>query len=163
MIEFPEPALVVLVGPSGAGKSEWAHSRFRSNEIVSFAELRGIAGSDNFDRHATRSAYELLERIVDIRLDRGLTVVVDTDGLDDGRRSRWLGAARSHTIPAWAVLFTSDVETCLTRDADSPQPKPINTVKRQAARCAEIGPTLEAQGFTLCEVSVPYRPDDPSD
>jgi predicted kinase len=151
--EFPEPSLVVLVGPIASGKSTWAQTRFRRNEIVSLARLQGAVGRDDYDRQATRVAYELLERIVDVRLERELTVVIDTDGLDDGRRSRWLAAAEAHSIAAVAVFFSVDVETCLARNSASPNPRPDTIVKRQAARCSELGPRLASAGFQVREIT----------
>jgi predicted kinase len=149
--EFPNPCLVVLVGPIGAGKTTWAQANFGHNEVVSLASLRGAVGESEYDRKATVVAYELLERIVDVRLERGLSVVIDTDGLDDRHRSRWLAAARAKSIPVRAVLFTTDVEACLARDADRPHPQPATIIKRQAARCREIRPVLEREGFAVHE------------
>lgn len=150
---FPRPSLVVLVGAIGAGKTTWAQANFRSNEIVSLATLRGAVGENDHDRTATKDAYELLERIVDVRLGRGLSVVIDSDGLDDGRRSHWLAVARANSIPAWVALFTTDVETCLARDALRTSPRPASIIKRQAVRCGEIRPVLEFQGYEVREVS----------
>ena len=42
---LPDPALVVLVGASGSGKSTWARAHYRSAEIVSSDDLRGVVGS----------------------------------------------------------------------------------------------------------------------
>lgn len=154
MSEFPNPCLVVLIGPSGCGKSSWAAGKFQANEIVSLAQLRAAAGETEDDVRATPVAYELLERIVDIRLERSLRVVIDTDGLDDGRRIRWLTAARARSIPSVAVLFRTDVATCLTRNERRAHPQPASTIRRQAARCIEIGPTIEAEGFEVRQVKV---------
>lgn len=116
------------------------------------SHLQATVGRDEDDRQATRVAYELLERIVDARLERGLTVVVDTDGLDEGRRSGWLAAAEAHGIAAFAILFSVDAETCLARDAARPNPRPASIIRRQAARCGEIGPQLASAGFVVREV-----------
>ncbi|MDJ0925184.1 MAG: ATP-binding protein [Acidimicrobiia bacterium] len=156
---FPEPSLVVLVGPIASGKSTWAKARFRSNEIVSLAQLQAAVGQDEYDLGATKVAYELLERIVEARLDRRLTVVIDSDGLEERRRSRWLAAAESRSIAAFAVLFRVDVETCLERDAARPNSRPPSIITRQAARCGEIRPSLERQGFVVREVSTLQETD----
>jgi predicted kinase len=152
LAKFPRPSLVVLVGAIGAGKTTWALRNFPSNEVVSLSTLRGAVGENDDDRKATGVAYELLERIIDVRLGRGLSVVVDTDGLDDGRRSRWLTVARASSVPTRAVLFTTDVETCLSRDARRPSPHPATIIRRQAARCTEMRPVLEHQGYEVREV-----------
>ena len=84
---LPDPALVVLVGPSGSGKSTWAAERYRREEVVSSDALRGVVGSGPHDLDASDDAFDLLERVVDARLGRGLTTVVDTLGTDDARRA----------------------------------------------------------------------------
>src|SRR5262249_50408273 len=61
---LPDPALVVLVGASGSGKSTWAQARYRSEEIVSSDELRGIVGSGRHDLDASTDAFRLLDEIV---------------------------------------------------------------------------------------------------
>ncbi len=157
MGEFPDPSLVVLIGPSGSGKSTWAAERFRANEIVSLSQLQGAVGKDEHDPVSAPVAFGLLDRIVDVRLGRGLTVVVDTPGLDDGRRARWRDAARTHSIPAIAVLFSTDVGTCLARNERRDTPQPAATIKRQAARSAELAATIGTEGFEVHEVPGPNR------
>ena len=153
MTGFPDPSLVVLVGASGSGKSTWAAAHFQPNEIVSLAQLRAAVGENRDDPTSTPMAYELLERIVDVRLERGLRVVVDTDGLDDGRRGRWQAAAQARSTPSFAVLFRTDVDICLSRNERRPHPQPASTIRRQAARAGEITPTIEAEGFEVREAN----------
>ena len=90
---FEAPALVVLVGPSGAGKSTWAEAAFAAGEIVSSDRLRAVVGEAEDDLAASADAFALLDAIVEARLRRGLTAVVDTLGLDADRR-RGVGRAR---------------------------------------------------------------------
>jgi hypothetical protein len=53
------------------------------------------------------SSPQLLEQIVEMRLGRGLTTVVDTTGLDSGRRSTYLELALQFDVPAVAVRFST--------------------------------------------------------
>lgn len=159
MSEFPRPSLVVLVGASSAGKSTWAAARFRPNEIVSLSRLTAALGEHERDLRANLVAYELLERIVDVRLGRGLTVVIDTPGLDDDRRLRWQRAAEAHSIPQFAVLFFTDVETCLARNEARAHPLATNIIDRQTARCREITPAIAAQGFEVRTASMRGGPE----
>src|ERR1700750_270616 len=91
---LPEPALGVLGSPSGSGKSTWAQQRYRSAEIVSSDDLRGLVGSGRHDLDASAEAFALLDLIVAGRVRRGLTTVVDTLGFDDERRQGLLELAR---------------------------------------------------------------------
>ena len=102
---LPDPALVVLVGASGSGKSTWAQERYRSAEIVSSDDLRGVVGSGRHDLDASKDAFALLDLIVAGRVRRGLTTVVDTLGLDPVRRAGWIDQARAQGLPTVAVTF----------------------------------------------------------
>ena len=88
-VRLPDPALVLLVGAAGSGKSTWAAEHYRDVEIVSSDALRAVVGSGTADLDATSDAFSLLDQVVAGRLRRGLTVVVDTLGLDPARRSGW--------------------------------------------------------------------------
>lgn len=135
---LPDPALVVLVGASGSGKSTWAQARYRREEIVSSDDLRGVVGSGPHDLDAPGDAFDLLERIVDARLGRGLTTVVDTLGLDDVRRDRWLAAARGAGLPAVVVLLDTPGEVCRSRNADRDRPVPAAALAGQLKKVAAL-------------------------
>ncbi len=142
---LPDPALVVLVGASGAGKSTWAAERYRSQEVVSSDDLRGIVGSGRHDLDATDDAFRLLDQIVGARLRRGLTTVVDTLGLDGERRASYLGAARAAGLPAVAVVFRTAAALCRQRNAIRDLPVPATVLSGQLKRVAELD--LEGEGW----------------
>src|ERR1700739_4697135 len=83
---IPAPALVALVGAAGCGKSTWAAERYLPAEIVSSDRLRAMVGSGEHDQEASANAFALLDQIVAARAGRHLMTVVDTLGLDAGRR-----------------------------------------------------------------------------
>ena len=93
---LPSPCLVVLVGASGAGKSSWAAEHFAPDQVVSSDRLRAVVGEGEEDLAASEDAFALLDQIVEHRLRRRLTTVVDTLGLDPERRASWLDLARRH-------------------------------------------------------------------
>ena len=140
---IPDPALVVLVGPAGSGKSVWAAERYRADEVVSSDRLRALVGSGEHDLEASTDAFALLDQIVAARLRRGLTVVVDTLGLDSARRRGYLELARSNGMPAVAVLVDTDPAECRRRNRTRDQPVPATALegqlRRMRAAVAEIG------------------------
>ena len=152
MTRLPDPALVVLLGPSGSGKSDWAVGRYRREEIVSSDALRGVVGSGPRDLDASEDAFDLLERIVDARLGRGLTTVVDTLGFDDARRSRWLAAARAAGLPAVAVVLDTPDAECRRRNASRDRPVPAAVLSGQLRRAREVAPGLGAEGWDVVHV-----------
>src|SRR5260221_10255609 len=102
---LPEPCLVVLVGASSSGKSTWAASQFAPTEIVSSDGLRAVVGHGEDDLDASVDAFALLDTIIERRLGRGLTTVVDTLGLDPERRRRYRDVADRHGVECVAVGF----------------------------------------------------------
>ena len=106
MLELPSPCLVVLVGPAGSGKTQWANEYFPGRVIGSDA-LRALAGEGEDDLRASVDAFALLDEVVERRMRRRLTTVVDTLGTDAGRRHRWRAVAAKHDVPCHAVVFAT--------------------------------------------------------
>ena len=140
---IPDPSLVILVGPSGSGKSTWAASRFRPEEIVSSDRLRAMAGSGEHDLDASQVAFDLLDRIVASRLQRGLLTVVDTLGLDDERRASHLEQAQQAGVPAMIVLFDTPEREIRARNRARPRPVPERALTSQIRRYRQIRPRLD--------------------
>ncbi len=144
---LPDPALVVLVGPSGSGKSHWAGGRYRSSEIVSSDDLRGVIGSGRHDLDASKDAFELLDLIVAGRVRRGLCTVVDTLGLDDARRQALLDLAREHRLPAIVVRFDTPPALCRRRNAARDRPVPARVLADQLRSYTQVASALDTEGW----------------
>jgi F420-dependent oxidoreductase-like protein len=138
---IPTPSLVVLIGPPGSGKSTWAAEHFDARQIVGTDALRGVVGEHELDLAATDDAFELLDRIVGLRLGRGLTTVVDGTGLDPVRRAAYLEAAAHHRVAAIAVRFTTSAAECRRRNRERDHPVPAKALDRMlaAARSLDLG------------------------
>lgn len=146
-LRLPAPCLVVLVGPSGSGKTTWALERFASNEVVSSDALRAMVGAGEDDQTAGAAAFALLEQIVDERLARGMTTVIDTLGYDDEARARWVEKAHEAGMPAHAITFDTPVETCEERNAQRMRSVPKSVLQRQFSRFKRLVPRLEEEEF----------------
>lgn len=146
-LKLPAPSLLVLIGPSGSGKSTWAREHFSSGEVVSSDSLRGMVGVGEDDQTASTAAFQLLERIVDERLKRGLTVVVDTMGYDDEARARWVEKAHDAGMPAHAVLFDTPAEVCERRNEIRDKPVPKSVLKSQVSRFAAVSQKVSGESF----------------
>ena len=154
-VRIPSPALVVLVGPSGAGKSTWATATFAAGEIVSSDRLRAVVGEAEDDLAASADAFALLDAIVDARLRRGLTVVIDTLGLDAERRRAWVAAAARHGVPAIALAFDTPAETCRAWNRDRPRPVPAAAVADQVRKFRVAREEIAGEGFAEVHGVVP--------
>jgi F420-dependent oxidoreductase-like protein len=148
-IVLPSPCLVVLVGASGSGKSTWAAAHFRAEQIVSSDALRGVVGAGTDDLTASDDAFALLEQIVDARVRRGLTTVVDTLGLDPKRRAAWRELAHHHGVAAVAVAFTATIAECRARNRSAGKAVPERVLSQQVRQRRDQHDAIAAEGFDV--------------
>src|SRR5919201_6720653 len=104
-VRLADPCLVVLVGATASGKSHWAEAEFHPDQIVSSDRLRAVVGTGERDQRASRDAFDVLDLIVDKRLRRGLTTVIDSTGLEAKRRAGWRMIGARHGVPVYAIVF----------------------------------------------------------
>lgn len=159
MSALPDPAVVVLVGPSGAGKSTWAAQRYRAVEIASSDALRAVVGTGPQDLDASTDAFAILDAVLAARCRRGLTTVVDTLGLEPGRRRSYLDLARSAGLPAVCVLFDTDPALCRERNAARAVPVPAPALAGQLARVRWVQDEAAAEGWDLVVPAGDHRPE----
>ena len=104
-LNLPEPALVLLIGPSGAGKSTFAREHFGPNQVVSSDALRGWVADDPNDQDASAEAFRILALVLNGRLRRRLTAVVDATNLRRVNRQRLRALAARYGVPVVAIVF----------------------------------------------------------
>jgi probable F420-dependent oxidoreductase len=157
-LRLPDPCLVVLVGPSGSGKSTWASTSFAAAQVVSSDALRAVVGLHERDQRASKDAFAVLDLIVDARLRRGLTTVIDSTGLEPERRAAWLATARRRQRPAHAVVFDVPERTTRQRNKERAHPVPSKIVSTQLALLRDALDALPMEGFDAVHV---VRGDEP--
>lgn len=157
VVQVPDPALVLLVGAACSGKSTWAAAHFRDAEVVSSDALRAVVGSGTADLDASSDAFRLLDLIVEGRARRGLTVVIDTLGLDLARRTAWAELARRFGLASVAVVLDTPAAVCRDRNASRDRPVPAGVLATQLRRMREVVAELEGEGWDVRVVSA----DDP--
>ena len=155
MIRLPDPCLVVLVGASGAGKSHWAATQFSREQIVSSDQLRGVVGHGEHDQRATKDAFELLDLIVEKRLRRRLTTVIDSTALEADRRARYVELAGRAHVPVHAVVFAVDEQLCRARNRERAHPVPSKIITTQLRALAAAQAVIADEGFAAV-----HEPDD---
>jgi len=119
-LTFPDPALVLLIGPSGAGKSTFARANFRATQIVSSDALRALVSDDPDDQNASADAFRILALLLNARLKRRLTAVVDATNLRAGNRRRLRSLAARYGVPVVAVVFDLPERAFFDNNAQRP-------------------------------------------
>jgi len=137
----------VLVGATAAGKSQWAHEHFEAGQIVSSDRLRAAVGTGERDQRASRDAFDVLDLIVQRRLKRRLTTVVDSTGLDARRRAGWRLLAERAGVPAYAIVFVTAAGVVRERNRARADPVPSKVVTSQLREASSAAATLAHEGF----------------
>ena len=147
-VSTPDPALVLLVGPSGAGKSTFAQAHFRPTEIVSSDAMRAMLADDPGDQDASPEAFQVLAILVNGRLRRRLTTVVDATNLRAANRKRFRQLAARYGLPVVAIAFDLPAELYLARNAQrADRVVDDAVVADQAERMARALADLPGEGY----------------
>jgi protein phosphatase len=120
IINLPEPSLVLLLGASGSGKSTFAAQHFLPTEVISSDRCRGLVSDDENDQRATPLAFELLDKIVSLRLKNRKMAVVDATNLRPEDRKNLKSVARECDSLVSVILFDTPRDVCTARNAQRP-------------------------------------------
>lgn len=115
-LTIPEPALVILVGPSGSGKSTFAQTHFNRSEIISSDRLREMISDDPSNQDASAEAFRVLALLVNGRLKRRLTTVIDATNLRPANRRRFRHLGSRYGVPVICVAFDFSVNTYIAHN-----------------------------------------------
>lgn len=143
-VRVPVGSLVILAGPSGGGKSTWATEWFRPDQVVSIDELRALVGTGPADQRAGTDAFDVGDLVIERRLRRGLTTVVDSLGFDRDRRAGWIAAARQRGRAVHAVRFELTDAEHRRRNRGREAAVPSKVLTSQLQRWPEIRDELTA-------------------
>jgi protein phosphatase len=147
-LSVPADALILLVGVAASGKSTFARRHFSPTEILSSDTLRGMIADDPAAQGATDDAFDLLHRILAMRLRRGRLTVVDATNVEEWARAELIAVARRHRRPSVAIVLDLPLAVALERNAirSAPRPPPA-AVRRQHRWLRDSISTLADEGF----------------
>ncbi|MFF4534283.1 AAA family ATPase [Streptomyces sp. NPDC001407] len=142
---FDLGTLVVLVGIPGSGKSRLA-AQYPSSWRVCLDEYRMAATDDMTDQSATPVAAEIQDRLLDARLARCRTTLVDATNIFPHVRASLLARARYWLRPATAILFDIPLETAQAQNAARSRVVP-ESVLSDLHRQLPTADQLSSEGF----------------
>jgi predicted kinase len=149
-LPIPADALVLLIGIAASGKSTFAARHFLPTEVLSSDALRAVITDDPHAQAATEDAFDLLHRILAMRLRRGRLTVVDATNVEDWARARLLAVARRHRRPAVAIILDLPLDVALERNAGRPAPRPpASAVHRQHRWLTDSVAAIGDEGFDV--------------
>ena len=144
---LPEPCLVVVVGPAGCGKSTSAARWFRPEQVISSDRLRAMVGTGERDQRAGTAAFEVLDLIIDHRLRRRLTTIVDSTALEAVRRKVYVDAARRRGVAVVAAVFDLPEREVRRRNRQRADGVPAAVITAQLRSFAAARAAIESEGF----------------
>jgi predicted kinase len=147
-IVLPDDALVLLVGIAASGKSTFAERHFAPSQVISSDALRAMITDNPSAQGATDDAFDLLHRILAMRLRRGRLTVVDATNVEDWARSELVATARRHRRPAIAIVLDVPLPVALERNATRATPRPPPAaIRRQHHWLQDSLHTMADEGF----------------
>ncbi|MFD5565900.1 AAA family ATPase [Kitasatospora griseola] len=145
-LTFEPGTLIVLIGGSGAGKTRFATRRWPTTWRLSLDDYRAMATGSEADQSASTVAAGVLDLLLDARLARGLTTVIDSTALEQPWRAHLLARARYWQRPACAVLFDVPLERRRALNANRERVVPDHVLIDQE-RLLPSAEQLLAEGF----------------
>ncbi|MFF8423154.1 AAA family ATPase [Streptomyces sp. NPDC015680] len=145
LLNLPASALCVLIGPPGSGKSTLA-ARYPDTWRVCLDFYRGLATGHEDDQSATPVAAEIQALLLDARLSRGLTTLVDSTNLLPHVRAGLIARARYWQRPVAAVLFDVPLDVAEAQNASRERVVPRHVV-RELHQLLPTVDQLRAEGF----------------
>lgn len=115
-IKVPELSLVVLIGVSGSGKSSFARKHFKTTEILSSDECRGLVSDDENNQAATTDAFDVLYYIAGKRLKNGLLTVIDATNVQKESRKGLIELGKTYHCLPIAIVLDLPEEICEERN-----------------------------------------------
>ena len=149
LIALPADALVILIGISASGKTTFAARHFRTSQVLSSDLLRAMITDDPTAQEATDDAFDVLHRLLAMRLRRGRLTVVDATNVEAWAREQLIAIARRHRRPVVGIVLDVSLATALERNASRAAPRPPPAaLRRQHRMLSDSLGSLDSEGLS---------------
>jgi predicted kinase len=140
------PLLILLIGLPGSGKSTWARQNASSAIVVSQDDLIDAITPLGFE-YSARPIYAAAEEgIARAALQAARTVIVDRTNRTPALRGRWIAIGREAQCKIVAMVMSTDVETCRTRNRARSGQRRVSEERMDRMIAVFERPTLD-EGF----------------
>lgn len=133
------------MGAPGSGKSTYA-ARFP--RWVTTDAIRALKVSGQVSRESIDDVYRTAFATIVTVLKMNRRIVLDTPATSAVVRGRALQISTAYHAAARLVVFTTDVETCIARQAGRTHPVPEDVVRQMHAAAAAEQAVLGSEGWT---------------
>ncbi|KAB2587717.1 AAA family ATPase [Streptomyces arboris] len=158
-LTLPGGTLITLVGVPGSGKSTFA-AHYPSTWRLCLDTYRQLATNSEADQSATPVAAQIQDLLIDARLARGLTTLIDSTNVHAHTRASLLARARYWQRPTAALLFDVPLETALAQNRTRARVVPPDVV-RDLHHLLPTPEQLRGEGFgtvyRVSELALPVR------
>jgi protein phosphatase len=152
VISIPHDALVLLIGVAGSGKTTFAARHFDAGDVISSDSLRALVAGSATDQSATDDAFDMLHRIVSMRLARGRLTLVDATNVEPFAREQLHGLAWRARRPVVGIVLDPGLAVALERNVGRLDgARPPAAVRRQQRWLERSLAELEHEGFVTLE------------
>lgn len=130
MIRLKQKTLVLLVGPIASGKSTFAEQYLE--HIVSADTFHGIISGDENNQDVSKEAFELLYKVIDLKMSLGFPVVVDNLNIRPKYRRELYKIADKYNYDKTAIVFDNlSEEVCVERNKNRSRVVPEEVVRQK--------------------------------
>ncbi|WP_274919444.1 ATP-binding protein [Streptomyces sp. WZ-12] len=150
-LPLADGTLAVLVGVPGCGKSTFA-AQYPPSWRVCLDEYRLAATDDMKDQSATPVAAQIQNLLLDARLARGRTTLVDSTNVFAHVRAGLLARAGYWQSPVVAVLFDVPLATAQAQNAERERVVSSHVLDDLQAHLPTVD-QLHAEGFTAVHLA----------
>ena len=148
-VELEKPTVLYAVGAPGCGKT--TRLKPYAEEIgatyLNPDEIRKWVLDDEFDRTDDTLVWHVLNDSVQLALKAGRHVIVDAKNSDPNYRQQDAADYKKYGAKkVIALLFTRELDVCLSNNAGRPRPVPEDDLKKVHQLISDNPPTAE-EGF----------------
>ena len=115
--------------------------------------MRGVIGEDESDQKVNKDVFYILHNIENYFAKLGRNMLIDETNYKKSRRAFYINLAKKYNYDVNCVVFTTDLNTCLVRNANRERRVPVGIIEKHHN---EFEPPAKEEGFDIIINSEDY-------